>query len=84
MERNQRKVISGKVVSDAMDKTIVVAVETFKSHPIYNKRFKNTKKYKVHDENNECGTGDLVRIMETRPLSKTKRWRVSEIIEKAK
>ncbi|MBS6525450.1 MULTISPECIES: 30S ribosomal protein S17 [Aedoeadaptatus] len=84
MERNQRKVISGKVVSDAMDKTIVVAVETFKSHPIYNKRFKNTKKYKVHDENNEASVGDTVRAMETRPLSKDKRFRLVNIVEKAK
>ena len=84
MERNQRKVISGKVVSDAMDKTIVVAVETFKSHPIYNKRPKNTKKYKVHDENNEASVGDTVRAMETRPLSKDKRFRLVNIVEKAK
>ena len=84
MERNQRKVISGKVVSDAMDKTIVVAVETFKSHPIYSKRFKNTKKYKVHDENNEASVGDTVRAMETRPLSKDKRFRLVQIVEKAK
>ena len=84
MERNQRKVISGKVVSDAMDKTIVVAVETFKSHPIYSKRFKNTKKYKVHDENNEASVGDTVRAMETRPLSKDKRFRLVNIVEKAK
>ena len=84
MERNQRKVISGKVVSDAMDKTIVVAVATFKSHPIYNKRFKNTKKYKVHDENNEASVGDTVRAMETRPLSKDKRFRLVKIVEKAK
>ena len=84
MERNQRKVISGKVVSDAMDKTIVVAVETFKTHPIYKKRFKNTTKYKVHDENNEAGIGDTVRAMENRPLSKDKRFRLVNIVEKAK
>ncbi|WBW49636.1 30S ribosomal protein S17 [Peptoniphilus equinus] len=83
MERNQRKQITGVVVSDKMDKTIVVAVETFKVHPIYKKRFKNTTKFKAHDENNECHIGDRVRIMETRPLSKDKRWRLVNIIEKA-
>ncbi|EFA90075.1 MULTISPECIES: 30S ribosomal protein S17 [Peptoniphilus] len=84
MERNMRKTIVGSVVSDKMDKTIVVAVESFKTHPIYKKRYKNTKKYKAHDENNECGIGDKVRIMETRPLSKDKRFRLVKIIEKAK
>ena len=84
MERNMRKTIVGSVVSDKMDKTIVVAVESFKTHPIYKKRYKNTKKYKAHDENNECGIGDIVRIMETRPLSKDKRFRLVKIIEKAK
>ncbi|MCD1147354.1 30S ribosomal protein S17 [Peptoniphilus sp. KCTC 25270] len=84
MERNNRKVISGRVVSDKMDKTIVVAVETFKTHPIYKKRFKNTKKFKVHDENNEAGIGDIIRAMETRPLSKDKRFRLVQIVEKAK
>ena len=82
MERNMRKTIVGSVVSDKMDKTIVVAVESFKTHPIYKKRYKNTKKYKAHDENNECGIGDKVRIMETRPLSKDKRFRLVKIIEK--
>ena len=84
MERNMRKTIVGSVVSDKMDKTMVVAVESFKTHPIYKKRYKNTKKYKAHDENNECGIGDKVRIMETRPLSKDKRFRLVKIIEKAK
>lgn len=84
MERNNRKVISGRVVSDKMDKTVVVAVETFKTHPIYKKRFKNTKKFKVHDENNEAGIGDIIRAMETRPLSKDKRFRLVQIVEKAK
>ncbi len=83
MERNSRKTIIGKVVSDKMDKTITVAVETLVAHPIYKKRYKKTTKFKAHDENNECGVGDLVKIMETRPLSKDKRWRLVEIIEKA-
>ena len=84
MERNSRKTIIGKVVSDKMDKTITVAVETLVAHPIYKKRYKKTTKFKAHDENNECGVGDLVKIMETRPLSKDKRWRLVEIIERAK
>ncbi len=84
MERGRRKVRVGRVVSDKMDKTIVVAVESFKKHPLYSKRVKNTKKFKAHDEENSCGIGDTVRIMETRPLSKDKRWRLTEIIEKAK
>ncbi len=83
MERNSRKSIIGKVVSDKMDKTVTVAVETLVAHPIYKKRYKKTTKFKAHDENNECGVGDLVKIMETRPLSKDKRWRLVEIIEKA-
>ena len=83
MERNDRKTRIGKVVSDKMDKTIVVAVETFVKHPLYNKRDKNTVKFKAHDENNECGIGDVVKIMETRPLSKEKHWRLVEIVEKA-
>ena len=83
MERNSRKTIIGKVVSDKMDKTITVAVETLVAHPIYKKRYKKTTKFKAHDENNECGVGDLVKILETRPLSKDKRWRLVEIIEKA-
>lgn len=82
-ERGRRKVRIGRVVSDKMDKTVVVAVETLKRHPLYGKSMRTTKKFKVHDENNECRVGDLVRIMETRPLSKEKRWRLVEIIEKA-
>ena len=84
MERNHRKTIIGTVVSDKMDKTIVVAVETFVDHPIYKKRVRKTTKFKAHDENNECGIGDRVKLMETRPLSKDKRWRLVQIIEKAK
>ena len=84
MERSNRKVLRGKVVSDKMDKTITVEVATSKSHPLYSKRIKYSKKFKAHDENNECKIGDRVRVMETRPLSKEKRWRLVEIIEKAK
>jgi 30S ribosomal protein S17 len=83
-ERNLRKVRTGKVISNKMDKTIVVAVVDNVKHPLYNKIVKRTYKLKAHDENNECGIGDRVRVMETRPLSKTKRWRLVEIIEKAK
>lgn len=82
-QRNERKVQIGKVVSDKMEKTIVVAVETYKKHDLYHKRIKYTKKFKAHDENNEAKIGDVVRIMETRPLSKDKRWRLVEIVEKA-
>lgn len=82
-ERNHRKVYQGRVVSDKMYKTISVVVETKKNHPIYGKRINYSKKYKVHDENNEAKTGDIVRIMETRPLSATKRFRLVEIVEKA-
>lgn len=84
MERGNRKVRIGKVVSDKMDKTIVVATEKLVAHPLYKKQIKATKKYKVHDEENQCQVGDTVKIMETRPLSKEKRWRLVEIIEKAK
>lgn len=84
MERNERKVREGVVVSDKMDKTVVVVEETMKLHKLYKKRVKFSKRYKAHDENNECKVGDKVRIMETRPLSKDKHWRVVEIIEKAK
>lgn len=84
MERGYRKVRVGKVVSDKMDKTIVVAVQTVAKHPVYKKQVKSTNKFKAHDENNECGIGDTVKIMETRPLSKEKRWRLIEIVEKAK
>ena len=83
-ERNLRKVRVGKVVSTKMDKTIVVAIEDNVKHPVYGKIIKRTLKVHAHDESNECGVGDKVRIMETRPLSKTKRWRLVEIIEKAK
>lgn len=79
----RRKVRVGKVVSDKMDKTIVVAVETYKKHSLYGKRVKYTKKFKAHDEENRAKTGDVVRIMETRPLSKDKRWRLLEIVEEA-
>ncbi|PQG29409.1 30S ribosomal protein S17 [Enterococcus faecium] len=81
--RNQRKVYQGRVVSDKMDKTITVAVETKKNHPIYGKRMNYSKKYKVHDENNTAKVGDIVRIMETRPLSATKRFRLLEVVEEA-
>ena len=83
-ERNLRKVRTGKVVSDKMDKTIVVAVEDHVKHPLYKKIVKRTYKLKAHDENNECNVGDTVRVVETRPLSKDKRWRLVEIVEKAK
>ena len=83
-ERNLRKTRTGKVVSDKMDKTIVVAVEAHVKHPLYKKIVKRTYKLKAHDENNECKIGDTVKVMETRPLSKDKRWRLVEIIEKAK
>ena len=82
-ERNLRKTRTGKVVSDKMDKTIVVAVEDHVKHPLYNKIVKRTYKLKAHDENNECHVGDIVKVMETRPLSKDKRWRFVEIITKA-
>ena len=79
-----RKTMIGQVVSDKMDKTIVVAVEDSYQHPLYKKTMKRTYKLKAHDENNECGIGDTVEVMETRPLSKDKRWRLINIIEKAK
>jgi small subunit ribosomal protein S17 len=82
-ERNQRKVYTGRVVSDKMDKTITVVVETKKTHPLYGKRVKYSKKYKAHDEMNEAKVGDIVKIMETRPLSATKRFRLVEVVEKA-
>lgn len=84
MERNLRKTRIGKVVSDKMNKTIVVAVIDNVKHPLYNKIVKRTYKLKAHDENNECNIGDRVKVMETRPLSKDKRWRLVEVIEKAK
>ena len=83
-ERNMRKTVVGKVVSDKMDKTIVVAIADNVKHPLYKKIIKRTVKLKAHDENNECRIGDRVEVMETRPLSKDKRWRVTNIIEKAK
>ena len=83
-ERNLRKTITGKVVSNKMDKTIVVAIEDSVRHPLYKKIIKRTIKLKAHDENNECSIGDRVEIMETRPLSKDKRWRLVRIIEKVK
>jgi small subunit ribosomal protein S17 len=82
-ERNRRKVYVGRVVSDKMDKTITVLVETYKKHPLYGKRVKYSKKYKAHDENNVAKVGDIVKIMETRPLSATKRFRLVEVVEKA-
>ena len=83
-DRNRRKTKVGIVVSDKMDKTISVAVEDFVRHSLYGKSVKRTKKFKAHDENNECNIGDKVRIMETRPLSKDKRWRLVNVIEKVK
>ncbi|MBE6738010.1 MAG: 30S ribosomal protein S17 [Ruminococcaceae bacterium] len=84
MDRNMRKTVIGKVVSNKMDKTIVVAIEDSVKHKLYNKIVKRTVKYKAHDEENICSIGDRVKIMETRPLSKDKRWRLVEIVEKVK
>jgi small subunit ribosomal protein S17 len=84
IERNLRKTRMGKVVSDKMDKTIVVAIEDFVKHPLYKKVVKRTAKFKAHDENNECNIGDKVLITETRPISKDKRWRLTQVIEKVK
>ena len=84
MERNLRKVRTGKVASNKMDKTIVVAIEERVKHPLYKKVVKRTYKLKAHDEKNECNIEDTVRVMETRPLSKEKRWRLVEIVERAK
>ena len=84
MERNLRKTRTGKVVSDKMDKTIVVAIEDHVKHHLYKKIVKKTYKLKAHDENNECRKGDTVKVMETRPLSKDKRWRLVEVVEKVK
>lgn len=83
-ERGRRKTRIGKVVSDAMDKTITVAVESTVRHPLYKKTIKRTTKFKAHDEANEAKVGDVVQIMETRPMSKTKRWRIVEVLERAK
>ncbi|EMU8596544.1 30S ribosomal protein S17 [Listeria monocytogenes] len=82
-DRNQRKVYTGRVVSDKMDKTITVVVETYKKHGLYGKRVKYSKKFKAHDENNIAKTGDVVRISETRPLSATKNFRLLEVVEEA-
>ena len=83
MERNQRKVYQGRVVSDKMDKTITVVIETKRNHPVYGKRINYSKKLKAHDENNSAKSGDIVRVMEARPLSKDKRFRLVEIVEEA-
>ena len=84
MDRGRRKVRSGRVISDKMDKTIIVAIETLVRHPLYGRIVRQTTKFKAHDESNECGIGDTVEIMETRPISKEKRWRVTRVIEKAR
>ena len=83
MEKNNRRVLTGTVVSDKMDKTITVLVETYKNHPLYKKRVKSSKKYKAHDENSVASMGDTVKIMETRPLSATKYFRLVEVVKKA-
>ena len=83
MEKNNRRVLTGTVVSDKMDKTITVLVETYKNHPLYHKRVKSSKKYKAHDENSVASMGDTVKIMETRPLSATKYFRLVEVVKKA-
>lgn len=83
-ERNKRRVLRGVVTSDKMDKTAVIEVTTLKQHPLYGRTVKRTKKFKAHDENNECGVGDTIEIMECRPLSREKRWRMVRIVEKAK
>lgn len=83
-QRGLRKTRVGKVVSDKMDKTVVVSVDTLIRHPLYGKIVRRSKKFKAHDENNQCRTGDVVKIMETRPLSRDKNWRVVEIVEKAR
>lgn len=82
-ERGMRKVLTGKVVSNKMQKTVVVAVETLVRHPLYQRTIRQTRKFKAHDEENSCRIGDKVKVMETRPLSKEKRWRVIEILERA-
>lgn len=83
IDRGQRKVRRGRVVSDKMEKTVVVAIERLVKHPLYGKRMKRTARFPAHDETNDCNEGDLVEIMETRPLSKSKRWRVTRILERA-
>ncbi len=82
--RNQRKVRQGRVVSDKMQKTVVVAIERLVEHPLYGKRMKQTTRFHAHDQDNECREGDVVEIMETRPLSKSKRWRVTRVLERAR
>lgn len=82
--RNQRKVRQGRVVSDKMQKTVVVAIERLVEHPLYGKRMKQTSRFHAHDQENECREGDIVEIMETRPLSKNKRWRVTRVLERAR
>jgi small subunit ribosomal protein S17 len=84
MSQGRRKIRLGKVVSNKMDKSVVVVTESLIAHPIYKKRIKRSKKFKAHDEQNQCNIGDTVKIEETRPLSKTKRWRVVEVVEKVK
>ncbi|MCL5102698.1 MAG: 30S ribosomal protein S17 [Armatimonadetes bacterium] len=84
MDRGRRKTRSGRVISDKMDKTVVVAIETLVRHPLYGRIVRKTTKFKAHDESNECGVGDTVEIMETRPISRFKRWRVARVVEKAK
>jgi small subunit ribosomal protein S17 len=83
-ERKRRKALRGRVVSDKMQKSVVVTIERLVKHPLYGKRIKRTSRYTAHDETNDCKEGDLVEIMETRPLSKTKRWRVTRVIERAR
>ena len=82
--KGSRRVLTGTVISSAMDKTVVVEVVSIKAHPVYKKRYRTTKKYYVHDEENQCNPGDKISISETRPLSKTKRWRVLDIVERAR
>ncbi len=84
MERGRRKLRTGRVVSDKMDKTVVVAIETLVRHPLYGRIMRQTTKFKAHDEENQCGVGDTVEITETRPISREKRWRISRVVEKAK
>ncbi len=84
VKKGNRRVLSGTVISTTMDKTVVVEVVSLKAHPVYKKRYRTTKKYYVHDEENQCNPGDKISISETRPLSKTKRWRVLDIVERAR
>lgn len=84
LERNRRKVRVGRVISDAMDKTVVVQIDRLVKHPVYKRYIRRRKKYVVHDEENTCRTGDTIRFMETRPLSKSKRWRLVDVVERAK